>query len=85
MNYATKVVEYLSEDVDQVNCEMHYLSGAIKYDFGILDNTRSTIEVDESGLRINVSNSKRKRISDIFTPGGSFPQGKEIIQNLISI
>ena len=79
------MAEYLSEDAEQVNCEMHQLNNAMKYGFGILENTRSTISVDENGLQIKLSSLKWKHVSKIITPGGVFPQGKELIHKLISI
>ena len=79
------MAEYLSEDAEQVNCEMHQLNNAMKYGFGILENTRSTISVDENGLQIKLSSLKWKHVSKIITPGGVFPQGKELIHNLTYI
>ena len=78
-NAATKGFEYFYEDSEQVNCEMHHLNSAIKYGFVILENTRSTSTVDENRIWIKLSNSKCKRVSDTFTPGGTFPEGKELI------
>ena len=49
-NTATKVVKYFSEDAEQVNYEMHQLNSAVKYGFGVLENTRSTIAVDDNGI-----------------------------------
>ena len=84
-NAATKVAENFSEDAEQVNCEMHHLNSAVKYVFGVLENTISTIAVDENGLQIKLSDSKWKRVSNIVTPGGLFPQGKELINKMTSI
>ena len=49
---ATKVDKYFSEDVEQVNCEMKQINRAVKYGFGMFENTRSTIAVDDNGLLI---------------------------------
>ena len=84
-NSATKVAEYFSKDTEQVNCEMYQLNIALKYGFGLLENTRSTISVDDNGLRIKLNNSKWMRVSEIVTNGGTFPQYTELIQKLISI
>ena len=62
-NAVTKVADYFSEYTEQVNCKMHQLNGAIKYGFGPLENTRSTIAVDDNGLQIKLSNSKWKCVS----------------------
>ena len=56
--FFTKVAEYLSEDAEQLSCEMHRLNIAMKYGFGLLENTRSTIAVDENGLQIKLSHLK---------------------------
>ena len=64
---------------------MHQLRGAMKYGFELLDNKIPTIEVDDNGIRIKLSNSKWKCVSDIVTPGGEFTKGKESIHNLNSI
>ena len=52
------MAEYLSEDAEQLSCEMHRLNIAMKYGFGLLENTRSTIAVDENGLQIKLSHLK---------------------------
>ena len=57
-NAATKVAGYFSEDAEQVNCEMHQINRDMKYGYGLLENTRSTITVDENGIQIKLSNSK---------------------------
>ena len=57
----------------------------MKYGFGMLENTISTIVVDKNGLRVKLINSKWKCVSDIVTPGGSFPQGKELMYNLTDV
>ena len=75
----------LSEYAEQVNYEMHQLNSAMKYSFGVLKNTRLTIEVDDNGLWIKLSNTKYKPVSEIVTPGGAFTKGKELIQKLTSI
>ena len=75
-NADTKVDNYFSEDTEQVNCEMHQISSAMKYGFGVLENTIFNVAVDENGLRIKLSNSKWKRVSDIVTPGAAFPPVK---------
>ena len=56
MNSAAKVAKYFSEDAEQVNCEMYYFNSAMKYGFGVSENTRSTIAVDDNGLRIKLIN-----------------------------
>ena len=42
-NSATKVADYFSEYSEQVNCETNQINGAMKYGFGMLENTWSTI------------------------------------------
>ena len=76
INASTNVTGYFSEDTEQVNSEMHHLNSAMKYGFVMLENTRSTIAVDKNGLRIKLSNSKWKCVSEIITPGGAFTKGK---------
>ena len=49
-NSAIKVADYFSEDSEQVNCETNQINGAMKYGFGMLEHTRSTIAVDENRL-----------------------------------
>ena len=78
-NAATKVAEYFSKDTEQVNCEIYQLNIALNYGFGLLENTRSTISVDDNGLRIKLNNSKWMRVSEIVTNGGTFPQYTELI------
>ena len=73
------MVEGFSEDAEQVNCKMHQLNSVMKYRFGMLENTRSTIAVDNNGLRVNPSNSKWKLVSEIVNTSGVFTQGKELI------
>ena len=75
-NAATKVAKCFSLDAEQIKCEIHQLSGAMKYGFGLLENTRSDQAVDDNGHRIELSNSKLKHVSDIFTPVSAFPLGK---------
>ena len=77
--------EYLYEDAERVNCQMHQLNRAVKYGFGVLENTRLTIAVYENGIQIKLSNSKWNFVSEVVTPGGSFPPGKELVHNLTSI
>ena len=79
------MAKYFYEDVEQVSYEMHQINGSMKYGFGMLENTISTIAVDDNGLQINISNSNWKCVFDIVTPGGAFPKGKELIQNMTSI
>ena len=79
------MAKYFSEDAKQFNCEMHQLNGAMKYVFGLLENTKLTIAVDDNGIWINLSNLKCKHVSEIVTPGGAFTPGKELIHNLTSI
>jgi hypothetical protein len=62
MNAATKVPEYFSEDAEQVDCEMHQLNKAMKYGFGLLKNTRSTIFLYANGQRVKLPNGKFKRV-----------------------
>ena len=76
MNSAAKVAKYFSEDAEQVNFEMYYFNSAMKYGFGVLENTRSTISVDDNVILIKLSNSIYKIVSDIVTHCGAFPQGK---------
>ena len=76
INASTNMAEYFSEDSEQVNCEIHHLNSAMKYEFGLLENTRLAIAVDENGILINLSNSKYNHVSDIVTPGGAFLPGK---------
>ena len=57
----------------------------MKYGFGLLENTRLTIAGNNNGLRIKLSNSKWKHVSDIVTPGGLFPQGNELINKMTYI
>ena len=64
---------------------MHQINSAIKYGFVLLENKSSTIAVDDNGLQLKIINSKCNRLSNIVTPGNSFTQRKEIIQNLNSI
>ena len=85
INAATKVTQYFSKYAEQVNCEMHQINSAIKYGFVLLENKSSTIAVDGNGLQLKIINSKCNRVSKIVTPGNSFTQRKEIIQNLNSI
>jgi hypothetical protein len=84
-NAATKVTEYFSEDAEQVNCEMHQLNTAMKYGFGMLENTRSTSFLDANSQRVKLTNGKLKRVSKIVTPDGAFPEGKDLIKKLTSI
>ena len=49
-NADTKVAKYFYEDVEQVSYEMHQINGSMKYGFGMLENTISTIAVDDNGL-----------------------------------
>jgi hypothetical protein len=84
-NAATKVAEYFSEDAEQVNCEMHQLNTAMKYGFGLLENTRSSIFLDANNQKVKLANGKWMRVSEIVTPGGAFPEGKELIKKLSSI
>ena len=67
------MTKFFSEDAEKVNCEMHQLNSAMKYGFGMLGNTRSTITVYEDGLWIRLGKSKWKSVSDIVTPSGAFP------------
>jgi hypothetical protein len=85
MNVTAKVAEYFSEDAEQVNCEMHQVNTALKYGFGLLENTRSTIFLDENGQRIKLPDGEFKLVSEIVTPGGAFPEGKDLIKKLTSI
>jgi hypothetical protein len=85
MDAATKVAEYFSEDMEQVNCEMHHFNTSTKHGFGLLENTRSTIFLDEKGQRVKLPNGKWKRVSGIITPGGAIPEGKDLIKKLTSI
>ena len=55
-NSATEVARYFSEYSEQVNCDIHRLNIAMKYGFGLLENTRSTIAVDDNGIRIKQIN-----------------------------
>ena len=55
---------------------MHQLDSTMKYGFGVLENTRSTISVDDNVILIKLSNSIYKIVSDIVTHCGAFPQGK---------
>ena len=75
-NASTKVAEYFSEDAEQVNCKMQHLNSAVKYGFDLLEIKISTIAVDQILLRIKLSNSKWKCVSEIITPGGAFTKGK---------
>jgi hypothetical protein len=85
MHAAIKVAKYFSEDGKQVNYEMHQLNTAMKYGFGLLENTRSTIFLDANGQQVKLPNGKLKRVSEIVTPGGTFPEGKELFKKLTSI
>ena len=38
-NSAIKVADYFSEYSEQVNCETNQINGAMKYGFGMLENT----------------------------------------------
>ena len=84
-NASTKVAEYFFEYAQQVNCEIHQLNRAMQYGFGVLENKRLAITVYQNGICINLGNSKWKCVSDIVTPGGSFPQGKELMYNLTNV
>ena len=64
---------------------MNHLNSAMKYGFWLLESTISINGVDENGLQNNLNNSKWKHVSEIGTPGGAFPQGKEVIKNRTSI
>ena len=77
--------DFSSEDAEQVNCEMYHLNSAMKCGFDVLENKRATITINGNGLRIELSNSKYKRVSDMIIPGCKFLQGKELIQNMTSI
>jgi hypothetical protein len=85
MNATTEVAEYFSEDAEQVNYEMHQLSTAMKYGFGLFGNTRSTIFLDANGQRVKLPNGKFKCVPKIMTPSDAFPEGKELIKKLTSI
>jgi hypothetical protein len=84
-NATIKVAKCFSEDTEQVKGEMHQLNTAMKYGFGLLENTRSTIFLDENSQRVKLPDGKFKRVSDIVTPGGAFPGGNDLIKKLTSI
>jgi hypothetical protein len=64
---------------------VHQLNTAMKYGFGLLENTKSTIFLAANGQRVKLPNGKFKRASDIVTPGGPFPEGKDLIKKPTSI
>jgi hypothetical protein len=48
-NSATAVAKFFSSEAEQVNCEMHQVNSCMKYGYGILENTRSSIVSDANG------------------------------------
>jgi hypothetical protein len=46
---------------------------------------RSNIFLVENGERVKLPNGKFKRVSEIITPGGVFPEGNDLIKTLASI
>jgi hypothetical protein len=65
-----------------VNCEIHQVNSCMKYGYGILDNTRSSIVSDTSGHKVKLPNGKFKRSTEIVTPCGPFPEGNELVKKL---
>jgi hypothetical protein len=57
----------------------------LKYGFGLLENTESTIFLEANGQRVKLPNGKLYRVSKIVTPVCAFPEGKELIKRLTSI
>jgi hypothetical protein len=44
-----------------------------------------TIFLDGNGQRVKLPNGKFKRVSQIVTPGGALPEGKDLLKKLTSI
>jgi hypothetical protein len=57
----------------------------MKYGYGILKNTRSSIVSDANGKKVKLPNGKFKRSTEIVTPGVPFPEGNELAKNLTAI
>jgi hypothetical protein len=57
----------------------------MKYGYGILMNTRSSIVSDANGKKVKLPNGKFKRSTEIVTPGGPFSEGNELVKKLTAI
>jgi hypothetical protein len=44
-----------------------------------------TIFLDGNGQRVKIPNGKFKRVSEIVTPGGALPEGKDLLKKLTPI
>jgi hypothetical protein len=79
------VAEFFSSEAEQVNCEMHQVNSCMKYGYGSLENTRSSIVSYANGQKLKLKNGKFKRSTEIVTPGGPFPEGNELVKKLTAI
>jgi hypothetical protein len=84
-NSATAVAEFFSSEADQVNCEMHQVYSCMKYGYGVLQNTRSSIVSDANGQKLKLLTGKFKSSTESVIPGGPFPEGNELVKNLTAI
>ena len=82
---ATNVASQLSEDAEQINCEMHELNSCLKYGYGILENTRTKYARNEDGTFAYNDQNQRFKVTTVTTPGGEFSEGKRIISALQDI
>lgn len=73
-NAARKVSEYFG-DTEQVDCSMHILNLCIGYGLGMKENTRTVSVYDRDGRCY-------RKVVEILTPSGPFPEGAMVIRKL---
>ena len=69
-NSARAVSQYIME-VEQVDCDMHIANLVLLYALGLRENTSTRTEVVDG---------RKKKITEICTPGGEFVAGEAVIK-----